>query len=94
MSGDFKNRGEYPHLVLAAEAREAMKDEPVLLPCGLIYVPPDPRLSKREQIAAMVLQGLVSGASHEILLKRTDSTFVEPAVRIADAMLEELEKKP
>lgn len=46
-------------------------------------------LTKREQIAAMVLQGLVSNPKIDLSLMRH---FTERAVKFADTLIAELEK--
>jgi hypothetical protein len=50
-----------------------------------------PGMTLRQYAAIKAMQGLVMGASNEILLRRTISTFAEQAVLIADTLLAALE---
>lgn len=49
-------------------------------------------LTKREYMALEITKGLVAGWAVDIGLRRTDATFTDQGVRIADALLAELEK--
>lgn len=49
-------------------------------------------LTKREYFAGLALQGLLGGPATDILLLRTSVIFADHAVRLADALLAELDK--
>ena len=50
-------------------------------------------MTKRELIAAMALQGFVTSWGQDMVLGRTDATFVLKSVQLADALIVELNKE-
>lgn len=59
---------------------------------GVIRQYPQEGLTKREYAAIAAMQALVAHGATEIILRRTNVTFADQAVKIADALLAELEK--
>lgn len=50
-------------------------------------------LTKREYFAAMALQGLLSDRQHAIKMKHIYNAFTNKAVRLADELIQELNKR-
>jgi len=48
-------------------------------------------LTKLEYMALEIQKALIQGYATEIMLKRTDATFAEHAVRLADDLLKKIE---